>query len=107
MDDNVKQAVPFFAVRDMSASLAFYVDALGFTMQNKWIDDGVLRWCCLEIGGAALMPRRLEPSGTIRPSPWVQACPSASCVRTLCLSITRPEQPAPSPTSRSLAMPFG
>lgn len=61
MDDNVRQAVPFFAVRDMSESLGFYVDGLGFTMQNKWIDDGVLRWCWLTIGGAALMLQEVRP----------------------------------------------
>jgi uncharacterized glyoxalase superfamily protein PhnB len=58
---NVKQAVPFFAVRDMSAALAFYVDGLGFTMTERWIDDGVLRWCSLQIGGAAIMLQEDRP----------------------------------------------
>jgi lactoylglutathione lyase len=30
---NVKQAVPFFGVTDMEASLRFYVDGLGFKMK--------------------------------------------------------------------------
>jgi lactoylglutathione lyase len=52
---NVKQAVPFFSVSSMAASLRFYVDGLGFEMTNKWIDEGKLRWCWLKCGGAALM----------------------------------------------------
>jgi len=52
---NVKQAVPFLMVSDIEASLRFYVDGLGFRMTNKWIDQGKLRWCWLELGGAALM----------------------------------------------------
>ena len=52
---NVKQAVPFFGVTDMQQSLKFYMEGLGFTMKNKWIDEGKLRWCWLELGDAALM----------------------------------------------------
>jgi catechol 2,3-dioxygenase-like lactoylglutathione lyase family enzyme len=54
-DANIKQAVPFFAVSNIEASIRYYVDGLGFRMTNKWIDDGKLRWCWLENGGAALM----------------------------------------------------
>lgn len=52
---NVKQAVPFFGVKDIEASLAFYVDGLGFTLTNRWAPEGRIRWCWLELGGAALM----------------------------------------------------
>ena len=52
---NVKQAVPFFMVSNIEASLRYYIDGLGFRMTNKWIDQGKLRWCWLELGGAALM----------------------------------------------------
>ncbi len=52
---NVKQAVPFFSVIDMDRSLRFYLDGLGFTMKNKWIVDGKVRWCWLEHGAAAIM----------------------------------------------------
>ncbi len=55
LKQNVQQAVPFFAIRNMADSLAFCMEGLGFTMRDKWIDEGVLRWCCLELGGAALM----------------------------------------------------
>jgi lactoylglutathione lyase len=60
---NVKQAVPFFGVSSMEASLRFYVDGLGFQMTNQWIDEGKLRWCWLEIGGAALMLQEFRKEG--------------------------------------------
>jgi predicted lactoylglutathione lyase len=52
---NVEQAVPFFLVSSMKSSLEFYVVGLGFEMTKQWIDAGELRWCWLQIGGAALM----------------------------------------------------
>ena len=52
---NVEQAIPFLMVTDMDASLRFYIEGLGFVMKNKWIDDGKLRWCWLEIGAVAIM----------------------------------------------------
>lgn len=61
---NVKQAVPFFGVANMETSLRYYVDGLGFEMTRKWIDQGKLRWCWLELGSAALMLQevRQEPA---------------------------------------------
>ena len=52
---NVKQTVPLLNVTDMDASLRFYVDGLGFRMTNKWVPDGKIRWCWLELGAAAIM----------------------------------------------------
>ncbi len=52
---NVKQVVPFLSVADMQRSLHFYLDGLGFTMKHQWIPDDRIRWCWLELGGAALM----------------------------------------------------
>lgn len=53
---HVRQVVPFLLVRDLPAtSLPFYRDALGFTLTNEWVVDGQVRWCWLELGGAALM----------------------------------------------------
>lgn len=52
---NVEQAVPFFGVTNMEASLRFYIDGVGFKMTNKWIVEGKIRWCWLQYGGAALM----------------------------------------------------
>ena len=57
---NVKQAVPFFAVTDLEQSLHFYVDGLGFEVTYRWIDEGKLRWCWLQLGGAALMLQEYE-----------------------------------------------
>jgi lactoylglutathione lyase len=60
---NVELAVPFFGVSDMARSLGFYVDGLGFAMTKKWIDDGKLRWCWLQLGGAALMLQEFRKEG--------------------------------------------
>jgi catechol 2,3-dioxygenase-like lactoylglutathione lyase family enzyme len=65
---NVRQAVPFFGVTNMEASLRFYVDGLGFTLKNWWIpgpeehnSDGRIRWCWLEHGNAAIMLQEFLP----------------------------------------------
>jgi catechol 2,3-dioxygenase-like lactoylglutathione lyase family enzyme len=52
---NVKQVVPFFGVHEMERSIRYYIDGLGFTMKHQWVVEGKLRWCWLELGGAALM----------------------------------------------------
>ena len=55
---NVKQAVPFFMVTDIEASLRFYVDGLGFTVTNEWRPEkagGRVQWCSLQLGEAAVM----------------------------------------------------
>jgi len=52
---NVQQAVPFFMVSNIEASLRFYIDGLGFQRTNQWIVDNKIRWCWLQLGGAALM----------------------------------------------------
>jgi uncharacterized glyoxalase superfamily protein PhnB len=53
--DNVTAVVPLLTVTNMERSLAFYIDGLGFTVQNRWVPDGRLRWCWMSLGGAALM----------------------------------------------------
>jgi lactoylglutathione lyase len=58
---NVKQAVPFFMVTDIEASLRFYVDGLRFVMTNAWRPEGRVEWCWLELGGAALMLQEYRP----------------------------------------------
>ncbi|HEU5163295.1 MAG TPA: VOC family protein [Thermoanaerobaculia bacterium] len=52
---NIQQAVPFFWVRDIEASVRFYVDLLGFAKTRQWAPDGKLQWCLLERGAVALM----------------------------------------------------
>jgi catechol 2,3-dioxygenase-like lactoylglutathione lyase family enzyme len=59
----VSEVVPFFAVKDMAASVAFYVDGLGFAFKNKWVDGDVLWWCHLQIGGAGLMLQQFRAEG--------------------------------------------
>jgi lactoylglutathione lyase len=54
-DMNVQQVVPFFRISDMDRSIRFYMHGLGFTIKHKWVVDEKLRWCWLELGGAALM----------------------------------------------------
>jgi lactoylglutathione lyase len=51
----VKSVVPFFMVTDMDRSLRYYTEGLGFTVKHKWVVEGKLRWCWLELGGSALM----------------------------------------------------
>ena len=64
---NVKQAVPFFGVTNMEASLRFYVDGLGFKMKHWWIPDRAedhpdrIRWCWLQRGDAAVMLQEFLP----------------------------------------------
>jgi len=60
---SVKQAVPFFAVANIEESVRFYTAGLGFEMTQKWIDDGKLRWCWLQLGGAALMVQEFRKEG--------------------------------------------
>ncbi len=67
---NVKQAVPFFGVADMEASLRFYIDGLGFKLKYQWIPgpdegnpEGKIKWCWLEIGEAALMLQEFRKEG--------------------------------------------
>jgi catechol 2,3-dioxygenase-like lactoylglutathione lyase family enzyme len=60
---NVQQAVPFFAVSDMQASLRFYVNGMGFCMTKQWVEGAKLRWCWLDLGGAALMLQEYRREG--------------------------------------------
>ncbi len=48
-EPNVKQAVPFFGVTKIEASVRFYVDGLGFTKTKEWVPEGRLRWCWLQV----------------------------------------------------------
>ena len=59
----VNRVVPFFAVKEMQKSLAFYLDGLGFEMEGKWVDEGVIRWCSLQIGNAELMLQEFRTEG--------------------------------------------
>jgi hypothetical protein len=54
-DMNIKQSVPFFRISDVEHSVRLYMRGLGFTMKHRRLVDEKLRWCCLELGGRALM----------------------------------------------------
>lgn len=60
---NMNEVVPFFAVKDMETSIAFYVDGLGFAFKQQWVDEGVLRWCQLQNGHASLMLQQFKTDG--------------------------------------------
>ncbi len=60
---DVREVVPFFAVKEMRTSLAFYVEGLGFELEGKWVDEGVIRWCMLRIGNAAVMLQEFRTEG--------------------------------------------
>jgi len=62
-EPSIKQAVPFFLVADIEASVRFYIDGLGFQKKNEWVPEGKLRWCWLERGGAALMLQEFWKDG--------------------------------------------
>jgi catechol 2,3-dioxygenase-like lactoylglutathione lyase family enzyme len=66
---NVTEVVPFLRVSSMERSLRYYVDGLGFTMKNKWVVDGSVRWCWLALGGAALMLQEFAQEGHHSPAP--------------------------------------
>jgi hypothetical protein len=55
LESNVRQAVPFFWVTDMAASLRFYVDGLGGRIVLTWTPRGSIEWCSIKLGDAALM----------------------------------------------------
>ena len=52
---NVKQAVPFFMVVNMTNSLNFYVQGLGFELKNTWEPRGKIEWCRVVLGNASIM----------------------------------------------------
>ncbi len=47
---SVNKVVPFFAVKDMVQSVAFYIEGLGFEFEFKWEKHGLLQFCNLQIG---------------------------------------------------------
>jgi len=52
---NIRLTVPFFMVKNMDASLHFYVDQLGFTLTNQWTPRGKIEWCWLTREAVSLM----------------------------------------------------
>ena len=66
---NIGLAVPFFLVRDMDASLKFYVDKLDFKITKQWEPRGKIEWCRLERDAVALMLQEYENISTEQDEP--------------------------------------
>src|SRR4030095_1671079 len=62
---NVKQAVPFFMVKDMESSINFYVNGLGFSITESWKDKGKMKWCWLNIDSAAIMLQEYDEKNNL------------------------------------------
>src|SRR5688500_1778136 len=75
---NVEQAVPFYWVADIRASVRFYVDGLGFTVTADWVARGSLRWCWLQLGGAAVMLQEVPKEARGGASPSASTRPRAA-----------------------------
>ena len=71
---NVEKAVPFFMVENMESSLRYYVDGLGFEMKYKWIDEGKLRWCWLDHGGASVMLQEYRDAPKVKRGEGISVC---------------------------------
>lgn len=56
-------------MRDIDASLRFYVNGLGFRVAKEWVDEGKVRWCWLELGNAAVMLQEFWTEGHHRNVP--------------------------------------
>ena len=56
----IRQTVPFFLVKNIEASIRYYIDGLGFEMINKWIPREKIEWCYLRRGGGDLMLQELS-----------------------------------------------
>lgn len=65
----VHRAVPFLWVGDIDRSLRYYVDGLGFTIHDRWVDDGRIRWCWLTLGDAAIMLQEFWKDGLHQSAP--------------------------------------
>jgi uncharacterized glyoxalase superfamily protein PhnB len=60
---------PLLEVYDMRRSVAFYCDAMGFEMVQKYEPDGHLYWAMLRLGGALIMLNaRYEDDDPDRPA---------------------------------------
>jgi uncharacterized glyoxalase superfamily protein PhnB len=56
----IKGIVPMLAVGDMEASVAFYRDALGFSVRDKFESGGRVWWCEMARDGQPIMLTRHE-----------------------------------------------
>jgi len=52
---NLDHLIPLLDVKDVDESIAFYADALGFTVEDKLIWDGRTDWALLKSGMVEIM----------------------------------------------------
>ena len=89
---NLKQAVPFFGITNMEASLRFYVDGLGFKIRYQWIPDrpedkpdGRIRWCWVQRDDVAIMLQEFLPDRRPKETLGTGASVSIMCEDALAL----------------------
>ena len=63
---NVKQAIPFFFVKNMEISLDFYVNQLSFKLTQKWERAGKIQWCLLNLGHSSIMLQEIRGSELLK-----------------------------------------
>ena len=51
----IRELVPLLFVEDITYSVAFYRDKLGFAITMSWEPEGKLGWCRMERDGVAIM----------------------------------------------------
>jgi len=51
----VRELVPLLFVDDIQRCAGFYVEKLGFAMEQKWEPGGKLAWCKMRRDGSAIM----------------------------------------------------
>ncbi len=61
---NPTTCTPLLNVRDGEASIAFYKDALGFSVINEFADDDDMHWATLENGSIKLMINQRQKSAS-------------------------------------------
>lgn len=58
---DLQELVPLLFVDDLSRSVDFYIELLGFDIKLTWEPEGTLSWCRIERGNAALMLQLAVP----------------------------------------------
>lgn len=52
---NIQSTVPFLLVSEITSSIGFYQDKLGFEIKESWEPSGDIEWCHLKKEGGELM----------------------------------------------------
>ena len=68
MADAVRDIWPLLWARNLSDSLAFYTDSLGFDLVGSAEQDGAMYWCQVRRGPVSLMLQQADPDAEM-PAP--------------------------------------